>query len=51
MDFCFQCDEFPCEKANFDEHLRRRWIAMNERMKEAGVETYYEETKDEPRYK
>jgi hypothetical protein len=50
VDFCFQCDEFPCDKTNFDPHLERRWIQMNERMREIGVEAYYEETKDLPRY-
>ena len=51
VDFCFQCDEFPCEKSNLDPDLKRRWIIMNERMKEIGVEAYCEETKDLPRYK
>ena len=50
VDFCFQCDEFPCEKSNFDEHLKRRWIQINKRMKEIGPESYYQETKDLPRY-
>jgi hypothetical protein len=50
VDFCFQCDEFPCEKTNFNPHLKERWIRMQNRMKEVGVETYYEETKDLPRY-
>ncbi len=50
VDFCFQCDEFPCGRSNFDENLKKRWIAMNTRMKEIGVERYYEETKDSPRY-
>ena len=51
VDFCFQCDEFPCDKTNFDPHLLKRWIFMNSRMKEISVEAYYEETKDESRYK
>lgn len=50
VDFCFQCNEFPCEKTNFDSHLKARWIQMNHRMKEIGVEAYYEETKDLGRY-
>lgn len=50
VDFCFQCDEFPCEKTNFDPHLKQRWIRMNQRMREIGVEAYYEETKDLYRY-
>lgn len=51
IDFCYQCDEFPCERTNFDPHLLKRWIAMNNRMKEITVEGYYEETKDDLRYK
>lgn len=51
VDFCFQCDEFPCEKTNFDPDLKRRWIQMNNRMKEVGVEAYYDEVKDLPRYR
>jgi hypothetical protein len=50
VDFCFQCDEIPCEKTNFDPNLKERWIKMNHRMKEKGVEAYFEETKDLPRY-
>jgi hypothetical protein len=50
-DFCFQCAEFPCDKSNFDPNLKARWIAMNNRMKEIGVEAYWEETKDQPRYR
>jgi hypothetical protein len=51
VDFCFQCKEFPCGKTNFDPDLKRRWIEMNRRMKEIGIEAYFEETKDLPRYK
>jgi hypothetical protein len=49
VDFCFQCDEFPCDRTNLDEHLRRRWVRMNGRVREIGVEAYCEETKDLPR--
>jgi hypothetical protein len=50
VDFCFQCNEFPCEKTNFDPNLKESWLKMNHRMKEKGVEAYFEETKDLPRY-
>jgi hypothetical protein len=50
VDYCFQCDEFPCDKTNFDPHLLQRWIDMNMRMKSIGVEAFYEETKELPRY-
>jgi len=48
--FCFQCDEFPCRKTNFDPNLKERWIKMNNCMEEIDVEAYFEETKDLPRY-
>lgn len=51
VDFCFQCDEFPCEKSNFDPNLKERWITMNTLMKQKGVEAYFEESRDEPRYR
>ncbi|HDL60592.1 MAG: DUF3795 domain-containing protein [Candidatus Aminicenantes bacterium] len=50
IDFCFQCDEFPCNKTNFDPDLKRRWIKMNKRMQEVGVEAYFAETRNRPRY-
>ena len=51
VDFCFQCDEFPCKKTNFDPDLERRWIQMSTRMKEIGVELFLKETKDLSRYR
>jgi hypothetical protein len=51
VDFCFQCDEFPCDKTNFDAVSKQKWITRMNRMKEIGVEVYYEEIRDLPRYK
>lgn len=51
VDFCFQCDDFPCEKTNFDSDLKRRWVLMNNRMKEIGVEAYCKESMKFPRYR
>lgn len=50
VDFCFQCPGFPCNNTGFDEHLHARSVKINQRMKETGVENYYEEIKDQPRY-
>lgn len=50
IDYCHQCDDFPCDKTGFDKHLHERWIKMNERIKAVGVEQYYDETKNKPRY-
>lgn len=51
VDFCAECPEFPCDRVNFDPDLRKRWIQMNERMKEVGPEGYFAETKDASRYR
>ena len=50
VDFCFQCSDFPCENTGFDQHLHKRSVDINLRMKEIGVENYYNEIKDKPRY-
>jgi hypothetical protein len=50
VDFCFQCPDFPCNNTGFDEHLHKRSVDINWRLKEIGVEKYYEEIKDKSRY-
>ncbi len=50
VNFCFQCAEFPCSKHGFDEHLEKRWITIQNKMKKNGVEKYFNEIKDLPRY-
>lgn len=50
VDFCFQCAEFPCDNTGFDEHLQKRSVKINQRMQEVGVEQYFVETRDVPRY-
>jgi hypothetical protein len=50
VDFCFQCSDFPCNNTGFDEHLNKRSVDINLKMKETGVEAYYLSIKDKPRY-
>ena len=50
IDFCFQCNDYPCNKTNFDSALNKRWTKLNDRIREIGVEKYYAETKEMPRY-
>jgi len=50
VDFCFQCDEYPCARNEYDPGLMTLWRKMNDRMKEVGVEKFYEEQKEKPRY-
>ena len=50
VEFCFQCKHFPCNDTGFDEHLYQRFITLNKRIQEIGMEKYYEEIKDLRRY-
>jgi hypothetical protein len=50
VDYCYLCDEFPCSKTGFDENLHQRWLKINYRIKEIGLEGYYNEIKDKSRY-
>ncbi len=50
IDYCFQCDDFPCDHTNFDEHLYNRWVKLNQKIRDMGVEAFYEKTKSSPRY-
>ncbi len=50
VDYCFQCEDFPCDRPQFHEDLDRRWKERNRRMSEIGIRSYYEESKDSPRY-
>ncbi len=50
VDFCFECDDFPCSNTGFDDNLLARWKAINTRMSKVGVEQYYLEVKDKHRY-
>lgn len=50
VDFCYECPEFPCKKTGFDLHLERRWLANQKRIKEIGIEDYYNEQNLKSRY-
>ena len=50
VDFCFECEQFPCKHTGFDEHLYKRYVAINQHIQKIGIEAYYEEIKDQSRY-
>ena len=50
VDYCYQCDEFPCDRTNFDEQLHRAWVRINEKIRAKGIEAHYARTKTSPRY-
>ncbi|HEX3078413.1 MAG TPA: DUF3795 domain-containing protein [Lachnospiraceae bacterium] len=50
VDFCFQCNEFPCDRNAYNEHLYQKWVTNNQNMKELGVEIFCEREKSKSRY-
>jgi hypothetical protein len=50
VDFCFECDEYPCSRNRYPENLLERWRWNNDRMREVGVERYYREQSEKARY-
>jgi len=50
VDYCFQCAEYPCDRNVYPENLARRWRSANDRMREVGVELYYRQSLEQPRY-
>ena len=50
VDFCYQCDEFPCDRTNFDTGLYKGWVMINEKIKKIGLEEFYEKSRTRPRY-
>ena len=50
VDFCYQCDHFPCDRTNFDESLYQGWVAINEIIRKKGIDTYCEKARARPRY-
>lgn len=50
VDFCFQCDEYPCERNRYPENLHKRWRTINDRMRDVGVTRYVRESLELPRY-
>jgi hypothetical protein len=50
VDFCFQCEEYPCSRNQYPEMLKARWRMANDRMTQVGVEAFYRESLERPRY-
>ncbi|MCP3874630.1 MAG: DUF3795 domain-containing protein [Desulfobacteraceae bacterium] len=50
IEYCYQCNEFPCNQTNFDEPLYGRRVKLNEKIKKTGLEEFYEKQKNYHRY-
>lgn len=50
VDFCFQCDEYPCSRNTFSDEIYQKWRANNDLMKDIGIKAFYEKSKTKARY-
>ncbi len=48
--YCYECKDFPCEKTGFPEGLKEKWIRKNNKIKEIGVDAFFEDEKNIPHY-
>ena len=49
IDFCFECEEFPCERVEHP-NVRKKWLPANRRMAQDGVEAYFLDEKEISHY-
>lgn len=52
VDFCGECDEFPCKKTGplFEEEVYLQWRKGNEEIREWGIERFWERHHETPHY-
>ena len=53
VNFCGECSLFPCDKINstvFKDSIIKKWLDGNTRIKQIGINLYYEERKNIPHY-
>lgn len=45
--FCHECADFPCEAKDMVSAQRKRWLNNNERIREVGLEAFFERMRSE----
>jgi hypothetical protein len=48
--FCHECARFPCEDNRYPPSLKQRWLENNLRIREKGLEAFFQEQLEKPRY-
>ena len=53
IDFCGECDEFPCKKTTelFEEEVYKQWLEGNQQIRDHGIESFWENNFENPHYK
>lgn len=50
IDWCWQCDEFPCENVHYSARGREIWLSANQTMARIGVAAYWAQVSNLPHY-
>ena len=50
VNFCGECDEFPCMKNRFNPDLQDKWVKNGEIIRSKGAPALYRHQQDKPRY-
>ena len=53
VDFCGECDEFPCKKTMdlFEKEVYNQWLEGNQQIRDYGIESFWENNSENPHYK
>ena len=53
VDFCGECDEFPCKKTEklFEKQVYDRWLKGSQQIHDNGIESFWENNSEKPHYK
>lgn len=53
VDFCGQCNEFPCGKTTelFEEEVYDQWLNGSRQIHDNGIESFWEENCGNPHYR
>lgn len=52
VDFCGECNEFPCERTRtlFEDEVYEQWLNGNQQIKENGINYFWENNSAKPHY-
>ena len=53
VDFCGECNEFPCERTTelFEEEVYKQWLNGNQEIHDNGIESFWNNNSEKPHYK
>ena len=50
VNFCFECNNYPCNPITFNESIKKTWKENNDKMNSESIDEFYIEQKSKSRY-